>query len=547
MAIEHYLTHLRRSMEHRWDFPAMQDLDGDTKYSFKELASQIEKLHVTFRALGIKKGDKIALCGRNCANWGVTFLAINSYPAVVVSILPDFTGEGIEGLVNHSDAVLLYTGPNVLKKIDFTHMPNLKAMIFMDDWSLAASANKDIEQAYQSVESLFKNEYSNGVAIEDVKYPTDNLQDVAVINYTSGTTSAPKGVMLTHMNLTANVDFAIHRIPHKDGDHEMSMLPLAHMFGLMFEFLYQICDGTNVYFLTKAPSPSTLMRAFAEVQPYMILTVPLVIEKIVKGKVFPIIQKPLMRVLWKTPGINRIIRNKVRESLLQAFGGKLRYLIMGGAALNPEVEQVLHDIKICYCVGYGMTECAPLISYEDWFNYTFHSVGKAIAPYCDIRIDSDDPIHTEGEIQVKGLVVMKGYYKNEEATKAIFTQDGWMRTGDIGTFNKDGDLFIRGRIKNMILGPSGQNIYPEEIEDVVNNQPAIAESVVVSRDTKLVALVYPDDKALPEGMTMEEQMKANLNAINDRMPVYSKLSAIEIVDKPFEKTPKMSIKRFMYK
>jgi len=539
-------------MRRRWDNLALADFDGVNRYNYSDLAREIERLHLTFELTGIKPGDKIALCGRNCANWGATFLAIVSYKAVVVSILPDFTGEGIEGLVNHSEASLLYACSSIRKKVKVANMPGLKAIVDLDSFSLEFAADDKLKKAYESVDKKMAEKFPNGVNVDVVDaYPTDNLDDLAIINYTSGTTSAPKGVMITNLNLSGNVDFAVHRIPHGPHDAELSMLPIAHMFGLMYEFLYQCCDGAETYFLTGAPTPSALMKAFAEVHPFMILTVPLVIEKIIKKKVLPVINKPVMKVLWHTPGIRLIIRKKVKDSLMQAFGGKLRYLIIGGAALNGEVEQVLKDIKFCYCVGYGMTECAPLISYEDWWKYKFHSCGKGLEQ-CRVRIDSEDPLHIDGEIQVKGVNVMKGYYKNEEATKAVFTEDGWMRTGDLGILDKEGNIFIKGRSKNMILGPSGQNIYPEEIEDKLNSLPCVVESVVVARDRKLVALVYPDTtpdgkKLLAEGQTLEQLMNANLEALNAVMPAYSKVSAIELVDKEFEKTPKRSIKRFMYK
>ena len=550
MATKHYLEFLQGTMKKRWNELALTDLDSDNKYTYARLAEQIERLHAIFEALGIKEGDKVALCGRNCANWGVTFLAIETYKAVAVSILPDFTGEGIQNLVNHSEASLLFVGPNVKKKVQFDTMPNLKAMIFMDDFSLVAAKDEKTEKAFAQADDLFAKKYPNGVQKEDINYPTDNLNELALINYTSGTTSAPKGVMLSHLNLSGNVEFACNRIPHRPGDRVLSMLPIAHMFGLMFEFLYQVCDGAEVYFLTQAPTPSTLMKAFAQVHPFMILTVPLVIEKIVKKSVLPVINKPAMKVLWHTPGINLIIRKKVNEKLMTAFGGQLRHLIIGGAALNQEVEQCLKDIKFVYCVGYGMTECGPLISYEDWFRFKFHSCGKDL-PQCRVRVDSEDPQHKEGELQVNGINVMMGYYKNEEATKAVFTEDGWMRTGDLGIIDKDGNIFIKGRSKNMILGPSGQNIYPEEIEDKLNNMPCVVESVVVDRGGKLVALVFPDNT--PEGKKLlhgannfNELMEQNRKELNKQLPQYSQITAIELVANEFEKTPKRSIKLFMY-
>ena len=549
MATKHYLSYLLDTMNRRWDNLALADLDGENRYTYSELASAIEKLHVTWRECGIKEGDKIALCGRNCANWGLLFLAVESYKAVVVSILPDFTGEGIHSLVNHSEAVLLYVGPNVKKKIDTKEMKGLKATIFMDDMTIVDADDK-FRKAYEGADEAFKKAFPEGVKLSDVHYPTDNDNELAVINYTSGSTGNPKGVMLTHLNLSGNVEFAAKRIPHKPGDTVLSMLPIAHMFGLMFEFLYQVCEGAETYFLTQAPTPTVLMKAFAQVKPFMILTVPLVVEKIIKKGVLPKISSPMMKVLWKTPGINRIIRGKVKEGLDKTFGGRLRYLIIGGAALNGEVEQVLHDIKFQYCVGYGMTECAPLISYEDWWAYKFHSCGKDL-PQCRVRIDSEDPIHKDGEIQVKGINVMKGYYKNDEATKAVFTEDGWMRTGDLGVLDKDGNIFIHGRSKNMILGPSGQNIYPEELEDKLNSLPCVVESIVVDRDHKLIALVYPDTSAdgkkLLGNKSLTQQMEENRVAANKDLPAYSQISSIELVASEFEKTPKRSIKRYLYK
>ena len=549
MTTKHYLAYLQETMHSRWNELAMKDLDGVNSYTYAELAAAIAKLHITWRECGIKEGDKIALCGRNCANWGLLFLAAQTYKAVVVSILPDFTAEGIYSLVDHSEAALLYVGPNVKKKIDTTQMKGLKATIFMDEMSIV-SADEKFTKKFESAEAAFQKAYPNGVKLEDLNYPTDNYDDVAVINYTSGSTGNPKGVMLTNLSLSGNVEFGLQRIPHRPGDKVLSMLPIAHMFGLMFEFLYQVCDGAEIYFLTQAPTPTVLMKAFAQVKPFMILTVPLVIEKIVKKGVLPKISSPMAKIMWKTPILKNIIRGKVKEGLDKTFGGQLRYLIIGGAALNGEVEQVLHDIKFQYCVGYGMTECGPLISYEDWFKYAFHSCGKEL-PQCRVRIDSEDPITKDGEIQVKGINVMKGYYKNEEATKAVFTEDGWMRTGDLGVLDKEGNIFIHGRSKNMILGPSGQNIYPEELEDKLNSMPCVIESIVVDRDHKLVALVFPDTSADGKkqlgGKTLTQLMEENRNAVNKDLPQYSQISAIELVASEFEKTPKRSIKRYLYK
>ena len=549
MATKHYLSYLQETMHSNWDGLAMTDLDGEHRYTYAQLAEAIAKIHTTWRTCGIKEGDKIALCGRNCANWGLLFLAVESYKAVVVSILPDFTAEGIYSLVDHSEAVLLYVGPNVKKKIDATQMKGLKATIFMDDMTIV-EADDSFRKKFESADAAFAKEYPDGVKLTDVNYPIDNYDDLAVINYTSGSTGNPKGVMLTHLNLSGNVEFAHTRIPHKPGDTVLSMLPIAHMFGLMFEFLYQICEGAAVYFLTQAPTPTVLMKAFAQVKPFMILTVPLVVEKIIKKGVLPKISSPAAKIMWKTPFLKNVIRGKVKEGLDKTFGGQLRYLIIGGAALNGEVEQVLHDIKYQYCVGYGMTECGPLISYEDWFRYAFHSCGKEL-PQCHVRIDSEDPTSKDGEIQVKGINVMKGYYKNEEATKAVFTEDGWMRTGDLGVLDKEGNIYIHGRSKNMILGPSGQNIYPEEIEDKLNSMPCVVESIVVEREGKLVALVFPDTSAegkkILGSKSLTQLMEENRVAVNKDLPNYSPISTVELVASEFEKTPKRSIKRYLYK
>ena len=531
MATKHYFSYLQETMARRWDNLALKDLDGVNSYTYAQLAAEIEKLHITWRECGIKEGDKIALAGRNCANWGLLFLAAESYKAVVVSILPDFTAEGIYSLVEHSESILLYVGPNVKKKIDTKQMPGLKATIFMDDMTIV-DADDTFRKKFEGADAAFKKAFPNGVALSDVHYPEDNYDDLAIINYTSGSTGNPKGVMISHLNLSGNVEFGRTRIPHRPGDAVLSMLPIAHMFGLMYEFLYQVCDGAEVYFLTQAPTPTVLMKAFAQVKPFMILTVPLVIEKIIKKGVLPKLSSPAAKIMWKTPLLKRVIRNKVKAGLDQTFGGKLRFLIIGGAALNGEVEQVLHDIKFQYCVGYGMTECAPLISYEDWWKYKMHSCGKDL-PQCHVRVDSEDPYSKDGEIQVKGINVMMGYYKNPEATSAVFTPDGWMRTGDLGVLDKEGNIYIHGRSKNMILGPSGQNIYPEELEDKLNSMPCVVESIVVDREGKLVALVYPEQT----NRNIAELMEENRVAVNKNLPQYSQISAIELVASEFEKTP----------
>ena len=471
-------------------------------------------------------------------------MSIAAARCVAVSILPEFTSDSIHQLVNHSEAKLLFVGPWVKGRIDTNEMPNVESFIGIEDLKVMQSKKQVNEE---EIEAKFNTLYPNGYTARDVHMPTDNMDEVALINYTSGSTGSPKGVMLTHRNLSSNVVYAQANIPNRPGLTYVSMLPLAHMFGLMFECIYQLAGGTHVYFITKSLNPVLLLKAFQDVGPYMILTVPLVIEKIFKRKIFPTIQKPLVKALWFTPLINIPIRKKVYRALMQAFGGKLQFLIIGGAALNEEVEQCMRQIHFPYTCGYGMTECAPLLCYEHWSKYAFKSCGKVI-DRCEIRIDSDNPRKVPGEILVRGENVMRGYYKNIQATDNVFTDDGWMRTGDIGVLDRKGNLYLRGRSKNMILGASGQNIYPEEIEDKLNSMDGVAESVIVERDGKLIGLVFPEMQQIEDNLEKITQlMNDNLQKLNKLLPGYSKVSDIEIVEKEFEKTPKKSIKRFLYK
>jgi len=546
---KHFFSFLEDTIKNHWDAPAITDYETDFTMTYGELAEHIAQLHLLFKEMGLQKGEKIAICGRNSVNWAMSFLAANTYEAVVVSILPDFHVDSIHALVNHSEASLLFVGPSVWENLEAEKMPQLKSIVSLRNFELIQTKSAAVKQAFAIKDQLFGRHYPNGLQMQDISYPKNNFDDLAVINYTSGTTSAPKGVMLTHRSISSNVEFGQARIPNQVGWNIVSMLPLAHMFGLTFEFLYQLAGGCHVYFLNKTPSPQVLMKAFADTNPYMILTVPLVIEKIFKKTVFPVIHKPVMKVLWYTPGINLVLRNAVRKKLMTAFGGKLRYLIIGGAALNFEVENCLKQIRFPYTVGYGMTECGPLLGYEDWRHFAKASCGKPVHRI-ELRIDSANPYKEAGEIQVKGDNVMLGYYKNDEATEAAFTQDGWMRTGDLGLLDKRGNIYIKGRSKSMILGSSGQNIYPEEIEDKLNNLPLVVESVVVERDEKLVALVYPDfDAAGGESKeeAINEIMEQNRLSLNKLLPAFARIMKIELVEKEFEKTPKRSIKRFLYK
>lgn len=546
--MQHYFTRLENQIKANWDLKALCNYKGE-HFTFGQLATNIEKFHLFFEQAGVKKGDKVAICAKNTARWGMSFFSAITYGAVAVPILVDFHPDSVNGLVDHSESVILFTDDDVWAKLDITKMPAVKAVVSTQTFSLLYSSENELKALYENLESSFTEKYPEGFSAENVSFPTDNLKDLAIINYTSGSTGAPKGVMLRHECLSANADFGQRWLPSKPGEQIVSMLPMAHMYGMMFELIYPLCGGSTIYYLGKTPTPAVLLGAMAEVKPYLLVTVPLVLEKVFKGKVQPILNKPVMKVITATPGLNQIIFKKIRTTLLNAFGGNLRSIIMGGAALNPDVEKWFKKFKLPFTVGYGMTEAAPLLAYEPWETFVPHSCGKAI-DCVEVRIDSEDPYNVVGQIQARGISIMSGYYKNEEATKAAFSADGWMNTGDLGVIDKAGNIFIRGRSKNMILTSNGQNIYPEEVEAVCNNQPYVIETVVVDRKGVLVALMYMDkDKMKADGIE-GELLESTLNTIrvniNKEMPVYSKVGKIELMDAPFEKTPKMSIKRFMY-
>lgn len=546
---KHIFSYINESIRTNWERPGFSDYGEKTNYTYGEIATQIARLNLFFELAGVEKGGKIAFCGGNSSNWGVSFLSVLAYGAVAVSILPDFTGPDVEKLVNHSESQILIAGPVVANKIKFENMPSIKAVISMKDFSILYAQTDNYQKAFDNLDAAFAKRYPDGYKPEYVHYQDDNLDDLALINYTSGTTSAPKGVMLTYRSLSTNCTFGQEWIPNSPNDNIVSMLPLAHMFGMMFEFIYQVAGGTHVFFITRLTTP-ILMKAFQDCSPYLILTVPLVLEKIYQKKIKPMVNKPLIKFLWHVPGVNKIIKNKVRDGLMTAFGGKLKSLIIGGAALNGEVEACLKEIGFPFLVGYGMTECGPLISYVPWQEFAPHSCGR-IVDRMEIKIDSSDPLHEVGEILVKGEACMIGYYKNPEATKAVLMEDGWLRTGDLGLLDQKGNIYIKGRNKNMILGPSGQNIYPEEIEDLVNSIDEVVESLIVDRDHKLVALVYPDYELLKTPEYADKDIKALITSaiknINKGLPQYSQIADVEIREQEFEKTPKRSIKRFMYK
>jgi long-chain acyl-CoA synthetase len=543
----HYLERLQNATKKYWDKVALNTIGGES-FSFGQMAVQIEKFHLAFQALGFKKGEKIALYAANGARWGMVYMAVNTYETVIVPLLADFTPENASFLVNHSDSVALFTNAVKWKNMDIAKMPNVRLVVNVDDWSCLWAADEQTKAVYDTMDALFAEKWPNGYGPDDVVFPTDNWDELSTISYTSGSTGDPKGVMLTYRNFSANVDYSQRHVPA--GERMVSMLPMAHMYGLVIEFIYPLCNGTSIYWLGKAPTPAALMSAFAEVKPYLLITVPLVMEKIYKSKVKPTLDKPAVKFLTKIPGINGIIYKKVKDGLVTAFGGEVQEFIMGGAALNPEVEKLFKRIKFPYLVGYGMTEACPLLAYEHWTKYVPGSCGKAV-DVAEVRIESEDPEHIAGEIQARGENITIGYYKNPEASANAFTEDGWLRTGDLGIIDKDGNIFIKGRSKSMILSANGQNVYPEELEAIINNQPYVSESVVVDRAGKIVALVYLDKDAIKRDSLDDEAVadipeKVRVGA-NRKLPNYSQIAKVEVVLVPFEKTPKMSIKRFLYK
>ncbi len=550
---KHYLQYLTEVMEHQWNDLALSDYNENHEYTFGELAVEILRLHVLFEQLGLKRGDKIALCGRNCANWAVAYLAIAAYEGVCVSILQDFTAEDIAHLLEHSDSELLFVGPYVWKDLQNQPLPpKIKAALSLEDWRpLYERKGSKKEKAMHVLtaedwQEAFQAKYPRAIEPEDVYFSADP-EVLSLINYTSGSTGSPKGVMLNGRSLSNNVEIGMKILPVEPGQRLVSMLPLAHMFGQVCELLYPLCSGTHIYFLTKSPTPSILLKAMKEVQPYLVVTVPLVIEKIYKKNLDPTLSKWAIRTFWHMPPISSILHARVKSALKNAFGGKLRYFICGGAAMNPVVEKCLMDIHFPLSIGYGMTECGPLIGGNPPKYFKARSGG---VPVMNMEVKIDEPNQAGiGEILVKGENVMLGYYKNPDATNAAFTPDGWLRTGDLGRLDRKQNIYIKGRNKTMFLGASGQNIYPEEIEDKLNNQEAVGESLIVEREGKLVALVFPDE-TLTKRMTKDEIlhiMRANLEKLNHLIPSYSKVADIEVQDKPFEKTPKRSIKRFLYK
>lgn len=538
-----------KSFRENWDRPALSNYQGVTLH-YRDMARRIAKMHIMYEHCGLVRGDKVAICSRNQANWGVSFLSALTYGAVPVPILHEFKAGNIHHLVNHSEAKILFVDDVVWEGLTETEMPALQAVVQINNFALLFARNKEIVEVREHLNELFGRKYPKNFGPEDIDYYEDSADELALINYTSGTSGFSKGVMIPYRALYSNIMFAYKVLPMLNcNSNVVAMLPSAHMYGMMFEVLYELTVGLHVHFLTRVPSPKIIMQALAEIRPDIVIAVPLIIEKVYRNKLKPLLEKEGIRFAMKLPVISNIIQKKIREELVNAFGGKFYEVIIGGAAFNKEVEAFMKKIGFPFTVGYGMTECAPIISYDDWKEEKLFSCGKA-APNMEIRIDSEDPENVPGEVLVRGMNVFLGYFKNDEATEASFTEDGWFRTGDMGVMDKDGSLFLRGRSKCMILGPSGQNIYPEEIECVVNNMQYVVDSLVIEDNGGLTALIYPDfHQGELDGLSGEELEKFlndSLPSLNKELPNYARIKKIEVLPEDFERTPKRSIKRYLY-
>ena len=541
-------AYIQRSIINNWDQDALTDYQGIT-LQYHDVARKIEKLHILFENSDVKKGDKIALCGRNSAHWAVAFLATLTYGAVAVPILHEFNGEQIQNIVNHSESKLLFVGDYAVKTIDPDAMPALEGIINIPDFSLLISRSERLSYAREHLNLMFGSKYPMAFRKEHISYHEDEADELALINYTSGTTGFSKGVMLPYRAIWGNIEFIISRLGKKvkSGDNMLSILPMAHMYGMAVEFLFGFCNGCHLFFLTRLPSPAIIAQAFTDVKPALIVTVPLIIEKIIRKKVFPKVQDNRVRLLLAMPVVSKKVKERICNEVYHAFGGNFYEIIVGGAALSKEVEEFLLSINFPITVGYGTTECAPLISYCDHKEFVAGCCGKPV-DRMEVKILSSDPENIPGEIVTRGTNVMLGYYKNEESTSQVIDEEGYYHTGDLGTLSASQHLFIRGRIKNMLLGANGQNVYPEEIEDKLNSMPMVSESIIVQREDKLVALVYPDKDELVSFNEKElaDIMEQNRHDLNETLPVYSRISSIELHDEEFAKTPKKSIKRYLY-
>ena len=550
-SIPSFNSFIEKSILKNWDSDAFTDYKGAT-LQFHDVARKIEKLHIMFENSGVERGDKIALCGRNSSHWAVAFLATLTYGAVAVPILHEFTADQIHNIVNHSQAKLLFVGDVVNTIIDPAKMPDLEGIIYIPDYSLVVSRTDKLTYARENLNRIFGEKFPKYFRKEHVSYYKEQSpEELALINYTSGTTGFSKGVMIPYRALWGNLDFAskVLGTTISSGSNTISILPMAHMYGMAFEFIFEFLKGMHIYYLNRVPSPAVIAQALADVKPRIMIAVPLVIEKIIRKKVFPKLQTNKMRLLMAMPVISKKVRAAILAQVSKAFGGNLYEVIIGGAALNGEVEAFLRKIGFPYTVGYGATECGPIICYRDWQTFAQGSCGQA-AYHQEVRIDSSDPANVPGEILTKGPNVLLGYYKNPEASHAVLDKDGWFHTGDLATIDAEGHVFIRGRIKNMLLSANGQNIYPEEIENKLNSMMMVNESVIIQRDNKLVGLVHPDmDAAKQLGFSigdLGDVMEENRKQLNSLLPAFCKVSAIQIHEQEFEKTPKKSIKRYLY-
>jgi long-chain acyl-CoA synthetase len=547
MIQERLIGYIEQSIRQNWEIEALSNYK-EKGHSYKEIAEKILKIHILFKGSGIKEGDKIALVGRNSANWCITYLATVTYGAVIVPILPDFKPVDLTNIINHSDSKLLIVDDKIYDLLKISSMSEIIGVFSLDDFRIIMSGNQAVKDIFSSLEEKYANAFP-ALKKEDIKFSGISNDQLAVISYTSGTTGFSKGVMITHNSLAANVRYAQNNMPLKPGDPLVSFLPLAHTYGCAFEFLFPFTIGCHITILSKTPSPQIVIQAFKEIRPRLILSVPLVIEKIFKKQLLPVISKPLMKIMLDVPLLNKIVYKKINEKLVETFGGEFKEIVIGGAAFNPDAEKFFKKIRFRFTVGYGMTECGPLISYASWDTTKLGASGRAVDTL-EVTIDSPDPETIVGEIILRGENVMTGYYKNEKATLEMIDNNGWMHTGDLGIIDKDGNIFIKGRSKSMILGPSGKNIYPEEIEAVINNKEYVVESVVISVDNKLIALVFPDYEMMKRDNLSEEQLAEFLDKtrkeVNERLPEFMAISKFKIHHEEFAKTPKRSIKRFLY-
>jgi long-chain acyl-CoA synthetase len=547
MIRERLIGYIEQSIRQNWEIEALSNYK-EKGYSYKDIAEKILKLHILFKGSGIDEGDKIALVGRNSANWCVTYLASVTYGAVIVPILPDFKPDDLTNIINHSDSKLLFVDDKIFEQLDISRMPGINGILSLDDFRLVKSLTQAVGDSFASLVQKYSNAYPE-LRKEDIKFSDISNDKLAVISYTSGTTGFSKGVMISHNSLAANVRYAQNNMPLKAGDPLVSFLPLAHTYGCAFEFLFPFTIGCHITILSKTPSPQIIIQAFKEIKPRLILSVPLVIEKIFKKQLLPVIGKPHMKILLAIPLVNKILYKKISEKLVETFGGEFKEIVIGGAAFNADAEKFFKKIKFKFSVGYGMTECGPLISYASWNTTKLGASGRAVDTL-EVTIDSPDPHTVVGEIILRGENVLMGYYKNEKATREMIDENGWMHTGDLGVIDKEGNIFIKGRSKSMILGPSGKNVYPEEIEAVINNKEYIVESVVISVDNKLIALVFPDYEMMKRDNITEEQLiqifDKTRKEVNERLPEFMAVSKFRIHPEEFAKTPKRSIKRFLY-